>query len=314
MSSFPTLIVDDHDTRIQYLCPVNKQTVSGSYFHNTWTTISTLACGQSGGFFKHVFNGHSCALRLLGHALTFIQGTRTRIWGFASKVNQNYRVKIDDGPFVLQSGDGYYESPVLPDGLHTVVYAAGNTQLFPSFDYLTITAGPSTQLLGETVIVDDAEIEHYKGNWSTQVPPQFVPDRSSSMYLNTTHWTNTVGDTFTFEFTGNSVAVFGVLPNMSRTPTELNSSATYTVDGISTVLPIPKGMPHARPMTLFFQLDVAAGLHTFVFNVTEVAPSHIFGIDFVVYNSTVETTPQRTKNRIAQASSSEPPWVLLHSR
>jgi hypothetical protein len=44
-------------------------------------------------------------------------------------------------------------------------------------------------------------------------------------------------------------------------------------------------------MTLFFQLDVAAGLHTFVFNVTEVAPSHIFGIDFVVYNSTVETTP-----------------------
>lgn len=44
-------------------------------------------------------------------------------------------------------------------------------------------------------------------------------------------------------------------------------------------------------MAQFFQADLEAGLHTLVFNVTEVAPSHVIGIDFVLYNSSVDTAP-----------------------
>ncbi|KAJ6613322.1 hypothetical protein B0H10DRAFT_2049186 [Mycena sp. CBHHK59/15] len=257
-----TLIVDDQDARIQYLCPVTKETVSGSYFHDTWTSIGSLACGQN-GWFKHTFNG-----------------TQTRIWGSASQINNNYSVKIDDGAFVEQSGDGFYESPVLSDGLHTVVYAAGDENLYPAFDYLTVIAGPSTQLLGRTVIVDDAEISEYTGKWSTQPLSEFLLARPSSIYLNTTHWTNTVGDTFTFQFDGDSVAVSG-----------LNSSAVYILDGVSTVIPIPAATTYVQPMIQLFRADLEAGTHTLIFNVTEVAPSHVIGIDFVLYNSSVDSLP-----------------------
>lgn len=129
-------------------------------------------------------------------------GTQTRIWASASQRNQNYSVKIDDGPFVVQSGDGYFESPILNDGQHTVTYSAGDTSLYPALDYLTVTAGPSTQLLGRTVIVDDTEIPEFSGQWSTEPPTPFVLSRPSALYKNTTHWTRTVGDTFTFHFNG----------------------------------------------------------------------------------------------------------------
>lgn len=111
-------------------------------------------------------------------------------------------MKIDGGPSVLQSGDGYFESPILNDGLHTVVYSAGVQSLFPAFDYLTVTAGPSTELFGRTVIVDDAEIAEYSGQWSTQPPSPLTLTRSSAIYKNTTHWIRTVGDTFSLTFNG----------------------------------------------------------------------------------------------------------------
>ncbi|KAJ6585010.1 hypothetical protein B0H19DRAFT_1319911 [Mycena capillaripes] len=279
-----TLIVDDQDPRIQYNCPVTREIVKGSYFHNTWTSIESLSCGQQSGWFTHVFNG-----------------TQTRIWASASQPNQNYSVKIDGGPFIVQSGDGYFESPILEDGLHTVVYAAGARSLFPAFDYLTVTAGPSTELFGRTVIVDDAEIAGYSGQWSTQLPSPLVLSRSSAIYKNTTHWTRTVGDTFTLEFNGNSVAVYGVVPN--NTNNTANSTAAYIIDGVSTVVSLPSGSNQVQSMAEFFRADLKAATHTLVFNVTEVAPSHVFGIDFVVYNST-DTTPPMGSTVQAPLSSS----------
>ncbi|KAJ6559170.1 hypothetical protein DFH09DRAFT_1162112 [Mycena vulgaris] len=268
------LIVDDRDPQIQYHCPVTKETVSpGSYFRNTWTSIKSLSCGQQSGWFSHVFNG-----------------TQTRIWGSAFQTNQNYSVKIDDGPFIVQSGDGYFESPILEDGLHTVVYAAGAMSLYPTFDYLTVTAGSTTQLLGQTVIVDDSEIAEYSGQWSTQSLTQLPLARSSAIYRNTTHWTSTVGDNFTFQFNGNSVAVYGVLPNLLNNTDSGNSSAAYIVDGVPTVVSLPSGSNQVQPMTEFFHVELEAGMHTLVFNLTEVAPSHVIGIDFVVYNSSVDTS------------------------
>ncbi|KAJ7675799.1 hypothetical protein DFH06DRAFT_1435296 [Mycena polygramma] len=280
-SSF-TLIVDDQDPQIQYNCPVIKEHVKGSYLRNTWTSIDSLSCGQQSGWFTHVFNG-----------------TQTRIWASASQLNQNYSVKIDGGPFIGQSGDGYYESPILEDGQHTVTYAAGAQSLFPAFDYLTVTAGLTTQLLGRTVIVDDAEITGYSGQWSTQSPSPLTLGRPSAIYKNTTHWTQTVGDTFTFQFNGNSISVHGVVPN--NTNSGANSTATYIIDGLSTVVPFPSSNL-VQPMAELFHADLEAGTHTLVFNMTDVAPSHAFGIDFVLYNSSAETLPAGSTDQAPGAS------------
>ncbi|KAJ7044152.1 hypothetical protein C8F04DRAFT_942736 [Mycena alexandri] len=271
VSASLTLIVDDQDPRIIYHCPVTKEAVKGpSYFHNTWTTIDSLSCGLQSGWFSHVFNG-----------------TQARIWVSASQTNSNYSVKIDGGPFIPQSGSGYFESPILDDGQHTIVYGASAVDLFPAFDYLTVTAGSTTQLLGRTVIVDDAEITQYSGQWTTQPPTPLALSRPSAIYKNTTHWSRTVGDSFTLQFTGNSVAVYGVVPNNTDTA---NSTFSYSVDGVSTVVPVPLTSTQVDVMTEFFHADVPAGTHTLVFNVTEVAPSHVFGVDFVLYNSTVDTS------------------------
>ncbi|KAJ7109753.1 hypothetical protein C8R43DRAFT_179340 [Mycena crocata] len=279
-----TLIVDDQSPLVQYHCPVDKQTVKGSYFRNTWTSINSLACGQQSGWFSHVFNG-----------------TRARIWASAAEANRNYSVKIDNGPFLVQSGDGYFESPILTDGLHTITYSDGALNLYPAFDYLTVTAGSSTQLLGRTVIVDDSAIIEYSGQWSTQSVAPLILSRPSAVYQNTTHWTSTVGDAFTFQFNGNSVAVYGVVPN--NTEVTANSSVTCVVDGVSTVVPVPPGSNQVQAMAQFFHADLEPGMHTLVFNVTDLAPSQLFGIDFVVYNSSLDATPSGSVTAPITASS-----------
>ena len=48
-------LLDDQSADIAYLCPVTHQTVLGSYFNNTWTSISDESCGD--GWFQLTFSG-----------------------------------------------------------------------------------------------------------------------------------------------------------------------------------------------------------------------------------------------------------------
>ncbi|KAJ7069704.1 hypothetical protein C8F01DRAFT_1113650 [Mycena amicta] len=271
-----TIIVDDRDPRIVYSCPSTKQTVKGSYFRDTWTAPDSLSCGLQYGWFTFAFNG-----------------TRVRISATDSQVNDQYSVKIDNGSFVGQIGSGFFESPELEDGPHSVTYSSGNTSLFPAFDYLTITAGPSTQLFGETIIVDDAQVANFSGRWSTEpISQSLLSNRPLDIYQNTTHWTNTTGDTFTLDFEGDSIAVYGMIPDTDVAPG--NSTIACFVDGVKSqiVTRLPMGTLQPQPMVLLCRVDVpAGGVHTFMLNVTQIAPSHSYGIDFIVYNSSAHTSP-----------------------
>jgi hypothetical protein len=100
---------------------------------------------------------------------------------------------------------------------------------------------------------------------------------------------------------GNSVAVYGVVQNNTNI---VNSTAAYIIDGVSTVVSLPPGSSFVQPMTEFFRADLTAGTHTLVFNVTEVAPSHVFGVDFVLYNSSVDTSPKGSTVQGSTAASS----------
>lgn len=127
------------------------------------------------------------------------------VQAFVSLANaeQGYQVKIDDGLFVSQSGLGSFSSPVLPDGKHTITYATSfSSKTPPTFDYLTVTPGPSTPLSGKTLAVDDTDPSLiYSGKWET-TPHPIIFDYSTSLYRNTTHWTSTIGDSLHFNFIG----------------------------------------------------------------------------------------------------------------
>lgn len=264
MATF-TFVVDDQDPQIQYLCPVTKQTVLGSYFNKTWTTINDPSCNN--GWFKYSF-----------------RGTQISIVASSSNVNQDFAIQIDQGGLVHPGGRGSYVSPVLTDGEHTLVYSAGNISDDPAFDFLTVT---TTSPANRTVIVDDTDFE-YTGNWSSEPPASVAFDPSLPPYLNTTHWTNSVGDTISLKFTGSSISVYGILPNLTSTE---NMTATYIVDGKSTALSLPASVNMVSPMTQFFHADLESGSHNLFINITSVSTHQPIGFDFILYNSTTTAEP-----------------------
>jgi hypothetical protein len=132
------------------------------------------------------------------HAL----GTGIHVCASVAQPGASYSVQIDEGPLETLSGNGSFDSPTLPDGKHTITYATGSKG-FPSFDYLTVTAGDSTSLSDQTLVVDDSDSSiTYGGNWATSPPSPLSFDYSTSLYRNTTHWSSSVGDNLRFQFTG----------------------------------------------------------------------------------------------------------------
>lgn len=237
-------------------------------------------------------------LRLAGIGVDIVAAT--------SRTDQNFTVKIDDGPWITQTGRGGYKSPNLSDGRHTITYGVGDLSFLPTFDYLTVTAGASTPLRNRTLIVDDTDSSLiYTGKWVDHPPNPLLLDFSTGLFRNTSHWSSTVGDTIQFRFSGitallafsslpvltfwcagTSVSIVGVVTNVSAGG---NISATYTIDSDTPVLrSIPKGTLEGMPMTELFRADVEAGTHTIFVNVTQVPPPMALGIDFISYNASFE--------------------------
>ncbi|KAF9267423.1 hypothetical protein L218DRAFT_894700 [Marasmius fiardii PR-910] len=275
-----TYIVDDQDPAIEYLCPVQPQRVHDNYLRNTYTTIGTPDCG--GGWFKYTFNG-----------------TSVMVSNRLKPVDASYAIQLDISPMLQRNGNGVYQSPELLDGReHSIVYAVGNQSLFPAFDYLTVTAGRSTQLRGRTIIVDDADpaIE-YSGNWRTEpITPSLMNfDYTSSPYKSTTHWSNTVGDSVAYSFEGTSVAVYGVIPASNATAPDLNLTAIYSIDGGQTNgLSLSPGNNGGRPIAMVELLrkdGLTAGEHKMILTVTYIPNSSLsgVGIDFITYNASFDS-------------------------
>ncbi|TFK64620.1 hypothetical protein BDN72DRAFT_901402 [Pluteus cervinus] len=271
MSRNITVIVDDQDKDIKYLCPVNKQTVTGTYINNTWTSISGSECGSEGWF-----------------QYTFI-GTRVQVAVSSSRQDRSFAVQIDNGPKTSYTGGGFYESPVLADGSHTITYYApkGASALSTTLDYLTYTAGPSTPLNGHTLLVDDSDgAVEYRGSWSTKSPIPLSFDFSTSLYESTAHWSQAIGDAIEFNFIGNSIAVYGIVANLTSSP-QKNITTTYTIDGDSTERGIPAGTLEGLPKAALFSAHgLSDGQHTLTVNVSQIASPQALGFDFFMYNST----------------------------
>jgi len=270
MPSAATIFVDDQDSNVQYLCPVLKERVTGSYYKNTWTSPQNTSCGT--GWFQYTFNGTG----------VHVAATFTNI--------SDFPVRIDNDDFLLYTGNGTYDSPTLPEGQHTITYAMGNLSVFPAFDYLTVTAGPNTMLYGKTIAVDDNDKSiTFRGSWSqaSQYPPSTPLDYAARLYQNTAHWTSTIGDTMEFAFQGSSLAVYGMV---AYNETALrNFTADFIIDGVAqTRTPISNTTFPFLPMVELFRTDLEDGNHTLLFNLTDIAGDRALGIDFVSYNASFD--------------------------
>ncbi|KAF9533112.1 hypothetical protein CPB83DRAFT_529207 [Crepidotus variabilis] len=260
-----TIFVDDQNPDIHYLCPVQKQNIFGSYYNNTWTSVISDDCSK--GWFQYTFNGIGANI----HA--------------SFSKSSNFSVKLDNGQFVSQTGNGSWTSPLLTDGEHTVTYAMGMPKnVYPALDYIAVTAGPSTSLQDKTIIVDnDDSAISYSGSWSKTSPVSASFDYAKTMYQNSSRWATKAGDSMSFQFEGSSVSLYGMA--VFNTTSLQNITAVYTLDGVSKNWTISNNTISYLPLLELFHADVGPGNHTLNFNITNIVGDRSLAIDFVAYNA-----------------------------
>ncbi|KIY65002.1 hypothetical protein CYLTODRAFT_424727 [Cylindrobasidium torrendii FP15055 ss-10] len=279
MSDSVSYIVDDQDADIEYLCDVTHQEVIQSYYNNTWTTTASSDC--QAGWFKYTFTG-----------------SRVRVRAGLARWGQNYRVKLDDGEYKIQTGQGEYDSGVLTPGEHTISYAVNSgNNLYPAFDFIAVTASEDTKMRGRTVITDDASGDvKYRGNgWSMSNLTVATFDYATGPYQESSHWTSTVGDSLEFAFTGDSVALYGI--NAAAMQPLGNITIEYAVDGgAAHTHRIGSDSTHTTiPMAQLLQVNgLSSTSHTLTMNVTDVVNAYPLAIDFIAYNATYDSISDMT--------------------
>lgn len=251
-------------------------------------------------------------------SLTF-EGTSVTFFGITPSVftdSQILTVSIDDGtPYNTtyadpnpQSYRQWYQSPILTDGQHNISLThVEGTEL--DFAVVTVPVGRVASLVNQQVIVDDADgAIAYKGAWTrntTQFAAGTVP--GGLPYGNSTHRTTTIGDTFTFQFSGTAVSVYGVW-NWGNL--DGNLSATYTIDGTSysqtyTASPTSPDFVSSGGdlpnFLLFNRGSLSDGNHTLVGNLTSCVKQALM-IDYVTYSPSTSTATSTTNG----TSSSHP--------
>ncbi|KAG5338299.1 hypothetical protein C0989_007643 [Termitomyces sp. Mn162] len=106
----------------------------------------------------------------------------------------------------------FYQSPTLPDTTHILTIAINATSSTQNpglvntiVDYVTVTAGESTSLVGERLIVDESDPSViFEGNWTQDTDPALSGSNGSLRYAyaNTTHQTSSNGASATIPFNG----------------------------------------------------------------------------------------------------------------
>lgn len=127
-----------------------------------------------------------------------------------ANASQSIMVSIDGGrPYKTTymdpappSSRQWYKSPTLSDATHniTITNIAGT-----SVDFIVTTAGQSTPLAGQKLVVDDGDSSiTYNGNWGKNGNTYTSCDNpvTGLPYGNSTHQTTTSGASATFQFSG----------------------------------------------------------------------------------------------------------------
>lgn len=123
---------------------------------------------------------------------------------------EEFQVSIDNAPSYLTAIGNYdpqtylqwYQSPLLSEGDHTVTVDQIRGM---ALDYLLVTPGPKTPLIGKTVMVDDSypDIRYSGSGWRSTVGVFKESERVRAQpFQNGTHQTSMAGDSLTFSYYG----------------------------------------------------------------------------------------------------------------
>ncbi|KAJ4495371.1 hypothetical protein C8R41DRAFT_918815 [Lentinula lateritia] len=245
-----------------------------------WLGSTAITIGSPGGNILVPFQGTS--ISFAGNTPSSSDSPTWFLVGI--DLNSPYNVSFPN-PGILQSYTQWYQTPTLPDGLHTVNLSS----IVVNLDYAIITAGPTTPLSGSTIVVDDESPEIvYNGNgWKTSdsgidIGGSWV---NGPPLGNTTHSTSNMGDGFSFQFAGSNISVYGVFEWTATGSVGVD----FTLDGITTSssLSVPVGTAISHPeipnYLHFSSGTLKAGNHNLVMSITQSDGNQSFVLDYLTY-------------------------------
>ncbi|KAL0957122.1 hypothetical protein HGRIS_003215 [Hohenbuehelia grisea] len=221
-------------------------------------------------------------------------GTSISIYGYLN-TSQTPSIQIDNatiqGTYLdLPYYGPWYTSSFVTDHQHDFNMSLDNAT-HALIDYMVVTAGPSTPLEGRTIIADDFDKDiQYSGSWETQFGTVF-PARDTNgtgrlAFRNTTHSTKKSGSRFTFDFTGSSISVFGILQSRlggkwtAKFSVDGGSSNVYTAEFSNSTM-----RSFDRTNIQLYHTDLKPGSHVLDVQVSEMSGDQSFVLDYILYNA-----------------------------
>ncbi|KAJ7572272.1 hypothetical protein C8J56DRAFT_756121, partial [Mycena floridula] len=214
---------------------------------------------------------------------------------------------IDDNPpssLLLRSSiyGQFYQSPILEDTaeIHTINATVVGPVDAIALDYIAVSPGNETPLLGRTLMVDDMYGGFIFGSgWVTEEPVLNLFTNSEFLafpFQNTTHRASTPSSMFSFSYTGSSLSLYGVFDWDQKGNYELTSIIDDELPLSSTFDarndPNPLAM-RQQPNFVLFSRDLEAGNHTATFTLSKCSNQTLI-IDYIIYKpsfSSLSTMP-----------------------
>ncbi|KAK0215126.1 hypothetical protein IW262DRAFT_1278558 [Armillaria fumosa] len=209
-----------------------------------------------------------------------------------STKRQNFSVYIDDADAYVASYPSsptreylqWYTSPTLEEGNHTITLTDMD---WSDVDYALIGVGNQTTAPGKDILVDDTSDNIvWTGDWQTNTSTLIrINDFAIVNHPlgSSTKDSTTEGDSFSFQFTGTNVSVFGI----QRNSVVGVIYADFSVDGekISTFSVTSARSGNDLANTLFFSSPILPhGIHTLAMNITRVAGDQSLKLDYITYS------------------------------
>ncbi|PBK87128.1 hypothetical protein ARMGADRAFT_1085891 [Armillaria gallica] len=246
------------------------------YQHSsTWAEYSDTSSSKYGSF----------SVNFEGISIAFTGNTPP------STMRQNFSVFIDDGDSYIASYPAqsaymqWYTSPTLEEGNHTITITEMDRT---DVDYALVGVSGQTTTLGKNILVDStSDSIVWVGYWQTKTSiliPTFEDFHVVSYPLgNSTKDSSTSGNSFSFQFTGTNISVFGIQRN------SINGfiSADFSVDGGTNTTFSTNGSRSGNDVanTMFFSSPILPhGIHTLIMNITSVTGDQSLKLDYIAYS------------------------------
>ncbi|KAK7464936.1 hypothetical protein VKT23_006144 [Stygiomarasmius scandens] len=170
-----------------------------------------------------------------------------------------------------------------------------------SINYILATVTESTNLLNQTIFVDDTNPEiFWDGSWEMTTNVTFAAKEVLSNgslqttiadklpHGNGTHVSSKIGDSFTFKFAGTSILVSGVSPNAKALDVS-GVKMTFNLDGEIFDQDLPGDQSGILMHRVYFHNDsLSSGDHTLIGNVTDVTSNGTAIIDYMAYTASFD--------------------------